>query len=112
MSRGFMKDDTKISTVELGWSDAVVMVCTKCGKQFNDSKLIESPERIKSDLKARTKSEMGRQVRVITTSCLNICPVDKIAVAVASNTGGPVFKAYEVDPNISGDELFKTIFKK
>ena len=105
-----MNNDKKIEKVELGWEESVVMVCTKCGKQFEDD-LRDSPDRIKSELKAKAKSELGKKVRVITTSCLNICPDNKIAVVKASNKEPSVFEAYAVDPNSSGDELFAKILK-
>jgi predicted metal-binding protein len=98
-----------IEREQIGWETAVVMVCTKCGKQFEDSHLKEAPERIKSELKSVIKMELGKSIRVITTSCLNICPVDKIAIAIASSSSTTVFKAYGVDPDSSGEELYKTI---
>ena len=101
----------KIESAELGWEDTVVMICTKCGKQFYDSDLKDSAERIKSELKSKAKAELGKSVRVITTSCLNICPVDKIAIVKASSKNSDVFKAYKVDPDSTGEELYKKILK-
>jgi len=87
----------------VGWSDKVVMVCTKCG---------DSAERIKSDLKDIAKAELpSSSVRVITTSCLNMCPVDKIAIVVSDKNDKNIFKGYAVDPGISGRELFNNILK-
>lgn len=106
-----MSIDKKIEVVDLGWEETVVMVCTKCGNQFQDSTLQDSPERIKSELKTKAKSELGKKVRVITTSCLNICPDGKIAIAKASIKGSSVFSAYAVDPNSLADELFDNILK-
>ncbi|MDD4976301.1 MAG: hypothetical protein PHY93_18225 [Bacteriovorax sp.] len=106
-----MNQDTKIENAEIGWEDTIVMVCSKCGSQFKDTHSQESPERMKSELKSKAKSELGKSVRVITTSCLNICPVDKIAIAVATTKEPAVFKAYAVDPEVSGEELYKKIFK-
>jgi len=105
-----MNKDKKIENVELGWEETVVLVCTKCGKQFEDD-LRDSPERIKTDLKAKAKSELGKKVRVITSSCLNICPENKIAIVKASTQESAVFKAYAVDPNSSGEDLFAKILK-
>jgi predicted metal-binding protein len=108
-----LSKDTKIESAEVEWSEAVVMICTKCGKQFQSAHNQEAPERIKSDLKSIAKAELGKgSVRVVTSSCLNICPVDKIAIAVASKNAPGTFKGYIVDPEISGEELFKKIFLK
>lgn len=104
-------EDNKIESVDVGWSDTVVMICTKCGKQIHNSADQESPERLKSELKSKTKAEFGKSVRVINSSCLNICPVDKVAIAVASRKDPGVFKGYIVDPKTSGEELMETIFK-
>lgn len=104
-----MSKETEIEDAELGWSETVIMVCTKCGKQFNKTNQ-EAPEKIKSELKSIAKDKLGKKsVRVVTSSCLNICPAGKIAIAVASIKDPGVFKAYKVDPEVSADELFKII---
>lgn len=104
-------NNEKIETTPVGWSETVVMICTKCGAQFQDSKSKDAPERIKAELKSIAKSELGPRVRVITTSCLNICPEGKIAIAVASTKDSNVFKGYSVAPESKGEELFEKIFK-
>jgi predicted metal-binding protein len=101
----------KIESAEIPWEDTVVMVCTKCAKQFHDSHSKGAPERIKSELKTKSKLESENQVRVITTSCLNICPVNKIAIAVASSKDPAVFKAFAVDADESLQELYKIIIQ-
>ncbi|MDO9181177.1 MAG: hypothetical protein Q7U04_02155 [Bacteriovorax sp.] len=107
-----MSNEEKIEKADLGWDDLVIMVCTKCGKQFSDINSQEAPERIKSELKMKAKPLHGSSARIITTSCLNICPVNKIAIVTASSAGSPVFKAFTVAPEISADELYQRIFKK
>lgn len=107
------KLDTKIDEVEAGWSEAVVMVCTDCGGQFSTSELQNSPERIKADLKAVTKANLGKGVvRVINTTCLNICPENKIAITVAKKNSQKVFEAFAVSNDVTGEEVFNKIFKK
>ncbi len=101
----------EIEKFPVGWTETVVMICSKCGKQFDNSESQNSPERIKSELKSVAKSELGAKIRVITTSCLNMCPVDKIAIAVASTNNDDVFKGYSVVPNSSGSEIYKKILK-
>lgn len=108
-----MGHDKNIEEINVGWSETVVMVCTRCGEQFRSQDDQESPERIKKDLKSVSKEKLGKtNVRVITTSCLNICPENKIGIAVASKNEPGVFKAYAVDPEISGEDLFDEILKK
>lgn len=101
----------EIERINLGWESAVIMICKNCGKQFKDQKAQEAPEQIKSELKAKAKAEFGKQVRVITTSCLGVCPEDKIAIAIASNQTGPVFLSYSASCNVNTEELYKVIFK-
>jgi predicted metal-binding protein len=102
----------KIENTEVGWTETVVMVCTKCGKQFQNTDDQSAPERFKSELKSLAKAELPpKSVRVVTSSCLNICPVDKIAIAVASTKNPGVFKGYNVDPKASSEEVFKKILK-
>ncbi len=103
-----MNDKTEIIGADLGWSDSVVMICSTCGKQFENSKLADSPERIKKELKSLTKERLGKAVRVITTSCLNICPKDKIAIVKGSKSK---FEAINVDPEIPAEQIFEHFFK-
>jgi predicted metal-binding protein len=108
----FMNDkyENEISSEETGWSEAVVMICTKCGKQFSNPEDSESPERIKKDLKSYCKERMGKSVRVINTGCLDVCPENKIAVVVASKKASDVFKAVSVPTNVRADDLYDELF--
>lgn len=99
-----------IQKINLGWESAVVMICKNCGKQFQDQKAQEAPEQIKSKLKAKVKTELGKQVRVITTSCLGVCPEDKIVIVLASRKDPAVFKSYSVASEVNTEELYKVIF--
>ena len=71
-----------IEQTKNGWEESVVMVCKSCDDQA---------ERIKTELKEMAKSEFGKKVRVITTSCLGICPEKKIAISIASKKSSEVF---------------------
>jgi predicted metal-binding protein len=94
-----------IEKTEVGWSKSVVMICQRCGEQFQSSFDKVSPERIKSELKSSVKAKnLGDEVRVITTSCLNMCPKERIAIAIAEE--GRHFVGLSVDNKTSGDELF------
>lgn len=57
-----------------------VLVCKKCLGRVEDGKAITKS--LKSELKRRSAADGGKSPRVITTSCLGICP--KRAVVVAS----------------------------
>jgi predicted metal-binding protein len=107
------KENNKIQNIEVGWSESVIMICTKCAKQFDSIESQDSVERIKGELKNITKRELDNgTVRVITTSCLNICPVNKIAIATACSNKVQVFDGFAVDTCISGQEIFDHLYKK
>lgn len=99
-------NNIKIENAEVVWDSAVVMICNDCGQQFSENKLKEAPARIKNELKDKTKSEMGKSVKVVMTSCLSVCPENKIAMAVASKKDPAVFRAYTINPNSSGEEFY------
>jgi predicted metal-binding protein len=70
---------------ETPWSDAVVLICEKCGKSLNGLRLKEdgnASENLKKYLKG-TMKEMGhgKQIRVINSGCLDVCEKNKVAVS-------------------------------
>jgi predicted metal-binding protein len=105
----FEKENRMDLLIKNGWEETLVMICDKCGKQFADTHSINSPERIKSELKAKAKENLGSKVRVITTSCLNICPANKIAIVIATKKNSEVFTSYAVVPAASVDEIYSKV---
>ena len=67
------------------WSDAVVMICEKCGKSLDGIKLKEggsAPENLKKYLKGEMKERgYGKKIRVINSGCLDICIKNTVAVS-------------------------------
>lgn len=96
------KVKTNIVPAILGWDETVIMICSKCGEQS---------ERMKSDLKTKCKAAFDKKVRVLSTSCLNICPENKIAIVVASNKKSDVYSAYSVEVDTPTEELFNKLLK-
>ena len=108
-----MNDNKEIEEVAAGWDESVVMICKNCGDQFQQTQNLNSVERIKTELKAIAKENLkSGSFRIITTSCLNICPINKIAIVVASKNKADIFKSVAVNPDISAKELFDNILKK
>lgn len=66
------------------WSVAAVLICTKCHKSISSKLLAEdgnAGENLKSYLKGKMREEgKQREIRVMTSSCLDICVTDKQAV--------------------------------
>jgi predicted metal-binding protein len=89
----------------------IVMICSHCGDQFNSNQSMGTVERIKNELKSCVKEKMAQgEVRVITTSCLSMCPANKIAIAVAGLGQTTPFVGLAVDPYIAKEELFDQLF--
>ena len=93
--------ENEITNEETGWNEAVVMICSKCGEQA---------ERIKGELKSICKERMGKDVRVINTGCLNICPENKIAITVADKKARDVFRSYSVPTDVNAKDLYEELF--
>lgn len=76
---------------ELPWSDSAVFICTKCHKAIPpDSLTLEgnAGENLKMYLKSKLR-DLGRgaQVRVMTSSCLDVCLDGVQAILVADVNG-------------------------
>ena len=69
-------------------SNALVLVCEKCGKRL-DSDADKNPSRqLVSRLKKLAKKRFGRgAVRAVATSCMDICPDDRVSVALITFRG-------------------------
>jgi hypothetical protein len=93
-------------------STGLILVCDKCGKRL-EADLDENPSReLVSRLKKGSKAVFGKgQIRAALTSCLDICPEDRISVAIVPTgaASGPT-KYFTVRPkDIEGtsDEILK-----
>jgi predicted metal-binding protein len=69
-------------------SNALILVCEKCGKRL-DSDSDENPSRqLVSRLKKLAKKRLGKgAVRALVTSCMDVCPEDRVTVAVVTLHG-------------------------
>lgn len=70
---------------------ALVLICEKCGKKLQDGDANPSKE-LQSALKSHLKDALGkRQARPLLTSCFDLCPDRKIAVALVPLAGSTQF---------------------
>lgn len=96
------------------WSKGVVLICTKCHKAIS-SKLLEeegnSGENLKNFLKKSFKDsgELSK-VRVLTTSCLDVCIDDRQAVSYAAVDGET--ETFAIHPEKDREELLKHLREK
>jgi predicted metal-binding protein len=77
-----------MQSIEAPVSNALILVCEKCGKRL-DSDFDENPSRrLISRLKKQAKKRFGRgEVRAVLTSCMDICPDDRVSVALVAFRG-------------------------
>jgi predicted metal-binding protein len=70
-------------------STGLILVCDKCGKRL-ESDFDENPSReLVSRLKKASKGVFEKgEIRAALTSCLDICPRDRISVAIVPTGAG------------------------
>lgn len=96
-----------IKQEQVPWSQAVVMVCTKCSKKIaGDERLADD---LKKELKGDFKDLRGKAIRVVTASCLDVCPKNRLTVAVAPRAGETRTLTFE--PDTKKSELISEILK-
>ena len=101
-----------MKTEKVFWTDYSVLICTKCQKSITqptpstqalslkgDSHQIDITESIKTRYKTEL-NDLGYKgkVRVMTSSCLGVCPTGFQAVSVVSTTDPSKSKSYIFDP--------------
>jgi predicted metal-binding protein len=91
---------------------ALVFICEKCGKRIGKSGKNAS-HRLASHFKRQVKREFDKgDVRIVLTTCMDICPDDRVTVAIQPNAPGvgPTFLAAEVDDiEASGEALIAAL---
>ncbi len=99
-------NENTIKKADVPWSDAVVMVCTKCSRKIvGDEKLADD---FKKSLKSAFKDAgLGKRVRSVTSSCLDVCPKNRMAIAIVRRNNGT--EVVTVEPNILETELFERV---
>lgn len=96
---------------ETPWSKGVVLICTKCHKSISPKLLHEegnAAENLKMFLK-KTFKESGdnSKIRVVTSSCLDICVDDYQALTYAAVDG--TTESFIVHPEQDRAELLQVL---
>lgn len=99
---------------ETPWSKGVVLVCTKCSKSISAKSLHEegnAGENLKTFLK-RTFKESGdlSKIRVVTSSCLDVCIDEYQALTYAPVEGKT--ETFIVHPEEDREQLLKMLREK
>lgn len=99
---------------ETPWSKGVVLVCTKCHKSIDPKSLHEegnAGENLKTFLKKSFKeSDDLSKIRIVTTSCLDVCIDDYQAVSYAPVKGET--ETFIVHPETDREKLLKHLHDK
>jgi hypothetical protein len=71
------------------WQDGAFFICTKCGRRDDGQKgQSDFAENAKKEFKGRMKDlGLGKNVRVMTSSCLSLCPPDRQVAAFCPSSG-------------------------
>lgn len=90
-------------------SEAIIMVCEKCGKKLASDPENNPSRALQTSLKEAIKSEFGKgKFRAVITSCMDICPKDEIAIAISrseANGGRDEFFTVTGDTESLKDEI-------
>jgi predicted metal-binding protein len=88
-----------VQEVESPVSRAIVFICEKCGRH-GDSDGKNASHRLASKLKRACKRRFERgEVRVVLTSCMDVCPDKQITVLIQPVAGVPMTQFRLADIN-------------
>lgn len=107
------KSDRSITTAETPDRRATVFICEKCGKRVGGSGHKNPSHRLASQFKRQSKHQFEKgDVRIVLTSCMDICPDDRIAITLlpcASGSAPSYLQAKIDDIEASSEELVKVV---
>jgi predicted metal-binding protein len=75
--------------------EGLVFVCRKCMKRAGAE-----------ELRSTLKEELGRDLRVVSSGCLKVCPKDRVCVVMGS---GERMRCFVVDPEEDVDALVRVM---
>lgn len=84
-------DQNNIKPVPSPVSDALIMICEKCGKKLAAT---EDPEQnpsrqLQKQMKETVKERFGKgKIRPVVSSCFDVCPKDEVTVAIVRFDNG------------------------
>ena len=107
--------ETFIPNVSPRWESGLVLVCSQCANERSNSfhptsKSSTASEDLENWLKSRLKFEgLWGEFRVVSTSCLGICPKSGITVVIVSNGSGGNSPCLIVNPQSDRELLYSRI---
>lgn len=92
------------------WSVGALFICTKCGKAFDRP---QQAEDLKTDLRSFLKEKnQQKDIRVMVSSCLNICEKEFQAVCYQPTSGSTEVFVVNKDYKKAKEELQSFLEKK
>jgi predicted metal-binding protein len=88
-----------LQSVESPVAQAMVLICEKCGKRAGGS-VKNVSYRLASRFKRQVKREFSKgDIRIVLTTCMDICPDDRVTVAITPTAAGgaPLFLLVDID---------------
>ncbi|MEH2297784.1 MAG: (2Fe-2S) ferredoxin domain-containing protein [Nostoc sp.] len=99
--------DTSIKSVSPRWESGLVLVCSQCANEQSGS---TASEELENWLKSRLKFEgLWGEFRVVSTSCLGVCPRMGITVVIVSNGSVGNSPCLIVNPQSDRELLYSRI---
>ncbi|MEH2180238.1 (2Fe-2S) ferredoxin domain-containing protein [Nostoc sp.] len=99
--------ETSIPTVSPRWESGLVLVCSQCANEQSGS---TASEDLENWLKSRLKFEgLWGEFRVVSTSCLGVCPRMGITVVIVSNGNHGNSPCLIVNPQSDRELLYSYI---
>jgi predicted metal-binding protein len=90
------------------WTTGALFICDQCSKSFLPGEVKESgapAENLKKFLKSQLKSQdLGGQIRVMTSSCLDLCEDNRQALCYLSTSGTDV-ESFTVHPESDREQI-------
>ena len=106
------KKNKSIEATEIPWNQGVIMICSKCSRKLEgrDSKFKDTADYFKGELKSLARARgHGKNMRVITTSCLDICPDERVAIALIGTQAKENIKAITVTQDAEPEKIFDAL---
>lgn len=99
--------ETSIPTVSPRWESGLVLVCSQCANERSGS---TASEDLENWLKSRLKFEgLWGEFRVVSSSCLGVCPRTGITVVLVSNGSYGNSPCLIVNPRSARELLYSYI---
>jgi predicted metal-binding protein len=105
-----------MKTEKVAFSDYGIFICTKCQKSIPANEMSASIPDIAEHLKTKYKAALNElgykgKVRVMSSSCLGVCPTGFQAMSQISMTDPSQSLSYVFDPHTEQDAILETIKK-